>query len=1306
MPVRADADVHREPLYRHTFLRQHVPEQLDRRIDDVLALQSIEQRLMSQFSLAFRAKHRRANTEGEKKAFNNWLRRTPLCLKAFFRGDDPVSPEFPDTIVYRPVPVFEFGDPVSEGWTELSALLVDMARDRDDRGVILRARSGAGKTVGQVKAFCDCAWGARDRDDPQQTLAGRGHVACWLNVGDVPDGDESLIERMLLRHAGVSGSCSLATLKLWLEGGRPRVLVFCDLNAASEVKPNQSRAESARRRLARGLEKFQIDHGRGGHRCVVAYRSSRSGDEIVNQLAGSFRSIDMRPLGLADATAYLRDYREFEARVIARVESHEHGGPGLVLLREERERDIEAEVKVLVDLIRRYGRPIRSTPDSDVIEDEWAPESVISTPLLMHFVSSLTGDELRARVGSLTDLYRLVINQHIKRDVEEYGKNQKCPELADLDRARPRIIAAMTRVALAIRERGAGSTRLPHDDLVKLFKHPRLDAPKPSRPSSVALLGNPGRLWSTKRSPYYWLDPVESPEDYQRTLQEFSLLRSDVQSHGFLHDSMIDFFQGLALRDYEGNGAPERPQKSWYAATVVRIRNDVPRHRRCLEFLGGLLDASAAESLLWEFLAVEPVPPEWPDLLRRLTNGASTTSAVAAAIHRMTLFRSTLLRRVPSQLASQVYAHLYDNQSDRLSAFAARLARRLKKAESPRSWLRLDKGSLSLHDWVMAEHSATVNDVAALPDGRIASCSTDGTVRLWDPASDEAPVISRHNSAATGLAVLPDGRVASAWHDGTVRLWGPDGGEDQVIIQHDYRVTALVVLPDGRIASGSDDGTVRLWEPGGGLGPVITQLDAGVLALAVLCDGRIASGWHDGTVRLWDPASGEAAIITTHDDIVCALAVLPDGRIASASRGDTVRLWGPSRGESAVITQRDGSKDALVALPDGRIASGSQGYTVRVWDPASGESAVVIEHEAWVSALAVLPDGRVASGSGDHTVRLWDSAAGEAPVVIRHDGSVTVLAVLPNGCIASGSGDNTVRIWDPANGEAPANTHHSRLVAALAVLPDGRVVSSSADKTVRIWDPASGEASVITRHDRWVRFLTVLPDGRIASGSDDNVVRIWGAKRGEVTLTSPHNTSINGLAVLPDGHYASASADGTVRLWHPASKKAAVIIQHNSIVSGVALLPDGRIASSSWDKTVRLWDPDTGASQIITEHDDGVEAVVLLPDGRIASGSWDKTVRVTDPATGKSSVITEHDDRVLALAVLRDGRIASGSADKTVRISNLRRRRSRAQDTLAFAFTSAVQSLAVDPRNGHLAVGLTSGRILIFAIEPEANLNA
>ena len=173
-------------------------------------------------------------------------------------------------------------------------------------------------------------------------------------------------------------------------------------------------------------------------------------------------------------------------------------------------------------------------------------------------------------------------------------------------------------------------------------------------------------------------------------------------------------------------------------------------------------------------------------------------------------------------------------------------------------------------------------------------------MRLWDAASGEELVVLRgHESGVTSVAFSPDGwRVASGSSDETVRLWDAASGEELLVLcGHEKWVTSVAFSPDGsRIASGSRNGTVRLWDASSGEELAVLRGHEGhdVSSVAFSPDGsRIASAARDKTVRLWDASSGqELRVLRGHDSSVTSVAFSPDGsRIASGSSDYTVRLW-------------------------------------------------------------------------------------------------------------------------------------------------------------------------------------------------------------------------------------------------------------------------------------------------------------------------------------------------------------------------------------------------------------------------------
>lgn len=615
--------------------------------------------------------------------------------------------------------------------------------------------------------------------------------------------------------------------------------------------------------------------------------------------------------------------------------------------------------------------------------------------------------------------------------------------------------------------------------------------------------------------------------------------------------------------------------------------------------------------------------------------------------------------------------------------------------QSPETY-RSEKDELSVfvHEHgLFSDHMSAVTSVAISPDGKIiASASSDGWIKIWDPGFEKnIQSLDAHQSPIRSITFSPDGNMlASASSDSRIILWEFSSDrtlkEIRTFTGHRNSVNSIVFSPDGNmLASASADNTVKIWIINSNDSKEYLTLSGhqnSVNCAAFSPDGKIiASASADKTVRLWDINSEEdheIKVLTGHVNSVNSLAFSPDGlRIASGSKDRTVRLWGissDSRNAVKIFTGHQNAVNSVVFSPDGRmILSSSKDQTVKIWqtesDSDTKEIRTLAGHIDSVSAAVFNPERTmIITASEDRTVRLWGVYGGpdskEMRTLAGHGNSVSSVSFSPDcRLVISGSWDKTVKLWNLSGEEIQTFEGHRIFVNSVCFSPDGKSAATAGDNIIKIWDVQSGkEIMTVSGRVNSVNSVCFSPDGKMILSAGDNFIRLWNAFTGEEIRTfSGHSDTVMHAAFHPDGRFiAGASRDKTVRIWDINSEKEIIVLAgHSDSVLGAVFSPDGKtILSSSEDKTVKIWNAFTGREiRTLTGHSDSVKSSAFSPDGKIiASGSSDRTVRLWDAVSGKEiRILTGHCHGINSIAFDSAGnRLASASWDNTVKIWDMR----------------------------------------------------
>ena len=295
--------------------------------------------------------------------------------------------------------------------------------------------------------------------------------------------------------------------------------------------------------------------------------------------------------------------------------------------------------------------------------------------------------------------------------------------------------------------------------------------------------------------------------------------------------------------------------------------------------------------------------------------------------------------------------------------------------QDPTSWLPAKAARYTLEG-----HQYEISCIAFHPVySTIASGDQGSTIKIWDWELGELErTVKGHTKAVTGIDYGgPRGRVllVSCSSDLTVKLWDPADGYKNIrtFSGHDHTVSAVHFMPSGDLlVSASRDTTLRMWDINTGYCvKTIHGHSSWVRDVCPSPDGSsLLSTGDDQTIRLWNVSGSQDNKLTMfgHENFVeCCTFAPPSSYQYLASLAGL-------------------QKPPPMSSPSEFMASGSRDKTIKLWDSRGTCLKTLIGHDNWVRALAFHPGGKYLLSVGDDkSLRCWDLSQDGKCVKELHD---------------------------------------------------------------------------------------------------------------------------------------------------------------------------------------------------------------------------------------------------------------------------------------------------------------------------------
>ena len=191
-------------------------------------------------------------------------------------------------------------------------------------------------------------------------------------------------------------------------------------------------------------------------------------------------------------------------------------------------------------------------------------------------------------------------------------------------------------------------------------------------------------------------------------------------------------------------------------------------------------------------------------------------------------------------------------------------------------------------------HSATILSLCCIDENRFLSSSGDALIQLVNLNGEILKVFKEHSDWVWNSIKINDDLFASCSEDGSIKIWNLNSEKSLMTFNEDFPIQCLGFIKRRKtLISGNIKGEIKIRTLTDNLGQKESKCFKAhrgiVRTIKVIDDENFATGGEDGKLRIWN-IQGLLKAEYLHDNFVQAIELLEKDRILSASYDGTIKV--------------------------------------------------------------------------------------------------------------------------------------------------------------------------------------------------------------------------------------------------------------------------------------------------------------------------------------------------------------------------------------------------------------------------------